>query len=428
MQLTENMRIQFSRYMVKMEYASEVVLANSLNGLWVKLSQECYLILKKCIEEKMTLKYFMYCLSDDEDRQYIKELLQSLSDIEVIVNSDISEKNLPKTFIFEITNHCNLACRHCCFSVDYHEKEEMLSTEQIKVIFDKLICVAPKAIVLSGGEAMHRTDFFELLDFLRSMYNGTIGLMTNGTYINEKNVKELCSKINTLDVSIDGVDENSCALIRGKGVFTKVINAVELCKKQGLEKISLSMVVTKLNRHLIPEFYKLNERLGTIPMLRKFEVTGQGFVNKDLFLEEDQKNEFIVPPKETNILSKAERMEAQRTRRIRTCEACTGVLNIDYKGNMFPCQLLDKKEFILCNLLEMSNQKFVSFINKDIYKTKAFEAFDNIIPEKCKTCSVSYFCITCYARLREIQKQSREYQERYCENMKFDLEQIVWDR
>lgn len=428
MKLTENMKIRFSRYMVKMEYASEIVLANSLNGLWVKLSKECYLILEKCIEEKMTMKYLMSCLADDEDRNYVRGLLQRLSDIDVIVNSEFAEKSLPKTFIFEITNHCNLACKHCCFSVDYHKKEEALSTEQIKIIFDKLICVMPKAIVLSGGEAMHRMDFFELLGYLRSKYVGTIGVMTNGTYINEENVRELCSKIDTLDVSIDGVDEDSCAQIRGRGVFAKVVNAVELCKKQGLEKISLSMVVTKVNRHLIPEFYKLNERLGTIPMLRKFEVAGQGFVNKDLFLEEDQKNEFIVPAKETNILSKEERLEAQRTRRIRTCEACTGMLNIDYKGNMFPCQLLDKEEFVLCNLLEMSEEKFVSFIEEDIYKTKAFEAFDNIVPKKCKECSVSFFCITCYARLREIQIQSQEYQERYCENMKFDLEQIVWDR
>ena len=37
MKLTENMKIRFSRYMVKMEYASEIVLANSLNGLWVKV-------------------------------------------------------------------------------------------------------------------------------------------------------------------------------------------------------------------------------------------------------------------------------------------------------------------------------------------------------------------------------------------------------
>ena len=428
MKLTENMRVSFSKYMVKMEHLSDVVLANSLNGLWVKLSKECYLILEECIRKKMTLKSFMNCLADDEDRKYIQRLLQSLSDIDVIVNRDVEERSLPKTFIFEITNHCNLACKHCCFSVDYHEKEETLSTEQVKLIFDKLISVNPKTIVLSGGEAMHRTDFFELLDYLRGIYKGTIGVMTNGTYINESNVKELCSKIDTLDVSLDGVDEDSCAQIRGKGVFEKVIKAVELGQENAIKKISLSMVVTKVNRHLIPEFKKLNERLGTIPMLRKFEVAGQGLVNKDLFLEEEQKNEFRIPSIEKNILSKKERLEAQRTRRIRTCEACTGVLNIDYRGNMFPCQLLDKKEFALCNLLEITENEFVSFINEGIYKSKAFEAFDNIIPKKCKECSVSYFCITCYARLREIQKQSQEYQERNCENMKFDLEQIVWDR
>ena len=48
--------------------------------------------------------------------------------------------------------------------------------------------------------------------------------MTNGTLITPKNVKEIVSQIDSIDISLDGADEESCAVIRGKGVFEKVVS------------------------------------------------------------------------------------------------------------------------------------------------------------------------------------------------------------
>lgn len=52
--------------------------------------------------------------------------------------------------------------------------------------------------------------------------------MTNGTLIIPKNVEEIVSQIDSLDISLDGADEESCAVIRGKGVFEKVVSSIKV--------------------------------------------------------------------------------------------------------------------------------------------------------------------------------------------------------
>lgn len=75
---------------------------------------------------------------------------------------------------------------------------------------------------------MLRSDFLTVLGYLRSIYNGKITLMTNGTLIIPKNVEEIVSQIDSIDISLDGADEESCAVIRGKGVFEKVVSSIKV--------------------------------------------------------------------------------------------------------------------------------------------------------------------------------------------------------
>ncbi len=46
-------------------------------------------------------------------------------------------------------------------------------------------------IMLSGGEPMVRSDFFEILTYLKSIYKGNIIVSTNATLINKNNVELL---------------------------------------------------------------------------------------------------------------------------------------------------------------------------------------------------------------------------------------------
>jgi len=56
-------------------------------------------------------------------------------------------------------------------------------------------------------------------------------LSTNGTLINSDNVVSIGKYIDQVDISMDGFNEETVALVRGKGVFSKIMNSISLLQK-----------------------------------------------------------------------------------------------------------------------------------------------------------------------------------------------------
>jgi len=58
--------------------------------------------------------------------------------------------------------------------------------------------------------------------------------MTNATLINADNVRIIVNSVDSIDISLDGVDERTASIVRGEGVFGKVISSIKLLKRMGL--------------------------------------------------------------------------------------------------------------------------------------------------------------------------------------------------
>lgn len=114
---------------------------------------------------------------------------------------------------------------------------------------------------------------------MRKAFEGIIILATNGTLIHKGNVSDIIQYIDRIDISVDGVDEESSRKIRGRGVFAKVLKSVELLKLNGFDSISLSMVLTEDNEKLEEQFLDLNRKLGTFPVLRRISWIGRALEN-----------------------------------------------------------------------------------------------------------------------------------------------------
>ena len=95
--------------------------------------------------------------------------------------------------------------------------------------------------------------------------------MTNGTLIKESNVHDLANIFNHISISLDGVDEKSTSMLRGKGVFTAAMNGIMLLKENGFKSISISMVETRTNKDIIPQFINMCHELEAIPMIPKMK-------------------------------------------------------------------------------------------------------------------------------------------------------------
>ena len=210
--------LNWASNMKKLERNNRVVLTNTDTGNWIKISKESFEVLNEAVKNNQNAKQLIESFETNEDRIYIKRLIQKLEELEVWKEKEENKQQLGQVY-FLLTHRCNLHCIHCSMDAAQCNSDDFLDTEKVIIALKKIIRLNPKQIVLSGGEPLFREDFFEILNYLSDHYRGEITVMTNGTLITEKNVDLLSKRITSIDISVDGINEQTFSKIRGKGVF-----------------------------------------------------------------------------------------------------------------------------------------------------------------------------------------------------------------
>lgn len=392
--MCKNMLIKFCDTARFMFNKDEVIICNRLNGLWIKISKECYDILMIGQNSEITVEKLLSSLADDEDRKYIEELIGTLDSMEILFEKVIPRKI--KDISFAITHRCNLKCSHCIVDADYGGQADKYDTQTLCKLLDKVIKVNPEGLVLTGGEPLMRKDFLTILKYVRENYNGHITLMTNATLLNQENINIIKDLVTNIDISLDGADEESCALVRGPGVFNKVINNIKLLKNNSFDKISLSMILSKNNSFYVDEFFELNKSLGTQPMLRALSYSGRASKNKEFL---DKKYTL----KETQ-------HTGEKNKEYHTCTCTAGYdqLTIEANGDIFPCNLFVNKEFKLANIEEVQDLNQLFSIGKGEFLCPCVQKFEPRKFDKCKDCNINYFCWSCLYSMYDIKDDFEE--------------------
>ncbi len=410
--MNKNDIIEFSKNIKFLFNKDQVIILNRLNGQWIKISNEVFEILKSSESEKLSMLSLLDLLADDEDRVYITQLINNLNEMGCVNYNH--EKEIDSISL-AITHRCNLKCVHCMVDAKDINVGDYYSTKELKHFINKIVEVNPKNIVITGGEPMLRSDFFEIIQYLKEIYNGKISLMTNGTLFTENNIPQIIKLVDSIDISMDGADEESCAIVRGRGVFGKVTNNIKLLKHYGFSKIHLSMVLTNNNSNYVDDFYRLNEELGTKPMLRALSFEGRAEQNKDLLESQNTrtlKHNDVVKTEDSVV-------------NIRGCCCTAGYdqLTIEANGDIFPCNLFVEEKFKLGSISKINSINDV-FNDKDCkFLTECIESYEPDKFEKCKHCNVNYFCWSCIYPMYKLSNE--EFDER-CEYKKSVLAK-VWE-
>ncbi len=414
----------FKSNMRVLQHNNRAIIANIHTGEWTKISKECLNILNAGIEHKMSFSQLCDCIGDADDKDYMSKIFQQMLALDVVGKTDETEYIKCEQVNFAITHRCNLSCTHCCVDADGLTGIEYLNTDDCKDIINKVIDVNPKQIIFTGGEPLIREDFWELLDYTSKNYDGQIVIMTNATLINETNIKELVKYAYSLDISIDGIDEETCSSIRGKGVFNKVIQNIKSLKDHNFNNIVLSMVKTKETEKYEKKFYELNDALGTKGIIRVFSPIGRGETNeKQLKTDEiysglSSENPEDSSDKDDNITNGM---------KVFHCGALTKSIYIDYKGFIFPCALLTREEYSLGNIKNISSLDI--YLKERKYKSCAeYNTYQKLYPdktEKCKDCDVNLFCWSCLHFIDLAKCRKLEISDR-CKERKHDLTKIIW--
>lgn len=153
----------------------------------------------------------------------------------------------------DITNKCNLKCKHCFNrSGDDLIRNELNDKEFINVIY-QIVEIRPFSVCICGGEPFMRKDLlFESLDIL-NQNNVHIGLVTNGLLLDEGTLIKLKELgINSLQISLDGKARSHNHLRNNKEAYSKVINAIKLTEKYDI-KVDISFCPTNFNIDEFPE-------------------------------------------------------------------------------------------------------------------------------------------------------------------------------
>lgn len=137
--------------------------------------------------------------------------------------------HVPWAILVDPTERCNLNCLGC-WAGDYQRQQELDFATLDRILSeaeDLGICF----IVISGGEPLLRKK--DLVALAEKHEGQVLHIFTNGTLIDEQFVQDMQRVGNiTVAISIDGLEEKTDAR-RGKGVFQKVMRAMDLLRENG---------------------------------------------------------------------------------------------------------------------------------------------------------------------------------------------------
>lgn len=150
---------------------------------------------------------------------------------------------VPLSVQLDLTYRCNERCVHCYLD---HEDHGEMTTAEIKHLLDEMADAGVFILTLSGGEIFLRKDFFELLEYARSLMF-CVKLKTNAVMIREKEAARLRDlSVQSIQISIySHRPEIHDAITLVPGSLKRSLDAIRFLKSHGLRVIIANVLMTE---------------------------------------------------------------------------------------------------------------------------------------------------------------------------------------
>jgi len=156
----------------------------------------------------------------------------------------------PLFAVWNITNRCNLACKHCYQDSDRSAVAGELTLEEKLALVDDMVEASMPMLAISGGEPLVCGD---LLPVLRRAADGGIhlSLATNGTALTAERVAELADAgVRYMEISLDSVDPARHDAFRGvPGMWDRAVAGARAVVADGRMRLGIAMCVHQGNVH-----------------------------------------------------------------------------------------------------------------------------------------------------------------------------------
>jgi radical SAM protein with 4Fe4S-binding SPASM domain len=167
----------------------------------------------------------------------------------------------PFLVVWNLTNACNLKCKHCYQRAGTPAPDELTLEEKRKVV-NELADAGVVSIAFSGGEPLMHPDFFPIVAEARKR-GMFVAVATNGTMIDEKMAQRLKDGgVGYVEISLDSTRPELHDDFRGvPGSWKRTIEGIKNCVKVGLYTV-MATTVTRLNVAEVPNLIRMAKRLG----------------------------------------------------------------------------------------------------------------------------------------------------------------------
>jgi radical SAM protein with 4Fe4S-binding SPASM domain len=260
----------------------------------------------------------------------------------------------------QVTNHCELACRHCSQeSRDLLDNE--LSLDEIYRLIDQMASIGTFELALGGGDPLLREK--DLAKIIKRAVEKNVGVFisTTGLFLGRVMAKKLTEyPLKGIRISFDGSTEKSFDYQRGKGSYRRVVRSIKTLRELFDCPITLHTVMMNSNYTETASFLKMVQKLkcnewsvdfarniGSVKANSHVLLTPQQM--RDTFLSIQKLQKYSSTP----ITFRHFPLSARGQRIYRGFGCAGGNLNcwIDARGNVFPCSFL-REQFNAGNIRE----------------------------------------------------------------------------
>lgn len=271
----------------------------------------------------------------------------------------------------ELTQKCNLKCRHCYNSVK-RESIQSLTLIDFKRIVDELVDYGVEKLQLIGGEPflINNKDILDMLEYASPRFIW-ITIFTNGTLLTEEIVKLIKHYSNvSFSISLYSFIEEQHDIFTGiNGSFNKTLNAINILKKNNVPAVYTGVHADGLE---IGENKTLEKSYG----LDFVRLAGKGSLK--LY------NKQLLKQRLKTIDSLDYEWSKENVISIHNGTCFSRLLYISSDLDVFPCAM--ERRLKHGNL---KDNKLSDIINRDIL------CFSKNSVDGCKDCEFRYICITC---------------------------------
>jgi radical SAM protein len=171
----------------------------------------------------------------------------------------------PFLAIWEITQSCDLACKHCRAAAQPIAHPDELTNAEGKALIDQIAEMKTPIFVFTGGDPLKRKDVFELIRYAADK-GVQVALTPSATPLLDREaifkLKE--AGLVRLGISLDGSTPEIHDTFRGlPGAYARTIQAIEWANEAGIP-IQVHTTISRHNAHDLDSLCALFEKLAIV--------------------------------------------------------------------------------------------------------------------------------------------------------------------